>query len=209
VEKAAATIEQAEAEKLAARMMEGKFDLEDMLSQFRQLKKMGDVKGLLGMMPGIGKMKKQIEAANIDDKLIGRQEAIILSMTPKERRNPDLIKASRKKRIAAGAGVDVATVNKLLKQHQQMAVVMKKMKKMGGKKGLMGAFGNMFGGASAEDVQAAMKGGDMPDLSQLQKGGGLPPGFPGGMPGMGGPGTPGGLSPDLLRAMGRKGGKKR
>jgi signal recognition particle subunit SRP54 len=205
VERAAETIETAEAEKLAARMMEGKFDLEDMLAQFRQLKKMGDVKGLLGMMPGIGKMKKQIEAANIDDKLIGRQEAIILSMTLKERRNPDLIKASRKKRIAAGSGVHVAEVNKVLKQHQQMAGVMKQMKKMGGKKGLKGAFGGLFGGADPADLQAAMQGGEMPDLSRLQGGGGLPPGLGGGLGG--GPGTPGGLSPDLLKAMGRKGGK--
>jgi len=136
VEKAAETIEIEEAEKLAAKMQKGQFDLEDMLSQFRQIKKMGDMKGIIGMLPGIGKIKKQIDDANIDNKMIGRQEAIILSMTPKERRNPDLIKANRKKRIAAGSGTSVQDVNKLLKQHQQMADMMKKMSKLG-KKGLL------------------------------------------------------------------------
>jgi len=211
VEKAAETIEQDEAEKLAAKMLEGKFDLEDMLSQLRQLKKMGDVKGLLGMLPGVAKMKKQIDAANIDDKMIARQEAIILSMTPQERRRPELIKASRKRRIAKGCGQEVSEVNKLLKQHQQMATMMKKMKKMGGKKGLKGALGGLLGGGMPTDLPA-----DMPDLSDLSKGGGLPgggmpPGFPpGGFPGAGGPGgMPGNLPPDLLKAMGRKGGKKK
>ena len=136
VEKAAETVDQEEAEKLAAKMQKGLFSLEDMLSQFRQIKKMGDMKGIIGMLPGIGKMKRQIDEANIDSKAIGRQEAIILSMTPKERRNPDLIKANRKKRIAAGSGTSVQDVNRLLKQHQQMADMMKKVAKMG-KKGLM------------------------------------------------------------------------
>lgn len=211
VEKAALNIEQEDAERMAARMLEGKFDLEDMLSQLRQIKKMGDVKGLLGMMPGISKMKKQLDAANIDDKVFNRQEAIILSMTPTERRRPEIIKASRKRRIAAGSGVDVAEVNKLLKQHQQMATVMKQMKKMGGKKGLMGALGGLMGGAG----MPKMGGADMPDLQELQKGGGLPPGFPGGPPGAppfgGGAGglggMPGGLPPDLMRALSQKGGK--
>jgi signal recognition particle subunit SRP54 len=136
VEKAAETVDQEEAEKLAAKMQKGQFSLEDMLSQFRQIKKMGDMKGILGMLPGLGKLKQQIEGANIDNKVVARQEAIILSMTPKERRNPDLIKANRKKRIAAGSGTSVQDVNKLLKQHQQMADMMKKVAKMG-KKGLM------------------------------------------------------------------------
>ncbi len=136
VERAAETIEQEEAERLAKRVQKGQFDLEDMLSQLRQIKKMGDVKGLLGMLPGIGKLKGQIEKANIDDSMIKRQEAIILSMTPKERRRPEVIKASRKKRIAAGSGVSVQDVNRLLKQHQQMQGMMKKVGKMG-KKGLL------------------------------------------------------------------------
>ncbi len=136
VERATETIKQEDAEKLAAKMAKGQFDLEDMLSQFRQIKKLGDMKGLLGMLPGIGKLKQQINDAKIDERVVGRQEAIILSMTPKERRNPDIIKASRKKRIAAGSGTSVQDVNKLLKQHQMMADMMKKMSKMG-KKGLM------------------------------------------------------------------------
>ncbi len=153
VEKAMDSFEQDEAEKLAAKMAKGKFDLDDLAAQFRQIKKMGDLKGVIGMLPGIGKIKKQIDEANIDAKAINRQEAIILSMTKAERKSPDLIKASRKRRIAAGAGVSVQDVNKLLKQYQQMADVMKKVSKMG-KKGLMrhglpGLFppgGGRFGG---------------------------------------------------------------
>ena len=136
VEKAMDSFDQDEAEKMAAKMAKGRFDLDDMASQFRQMKRMGDIKGILGMLPGIGAIKKQIEGANIDQKMVNRQEAIILSMTKLERKNPDLIKASRKRRIAAGAGVDVQDVNKLLKQFQQMADMMKKMSKLG-KKGLM------------------------------------------------------------------------
>ena len=146
VEKAMENFEHDEAEKLAAKMAKGKFDLDDMASQFRQMKKMGDLKGMLGMLPGMGKMKQQIENANIDPRMINRQEGIILSMTVAERKNPDLIKASRKRRIAAGAGVSVQDVNKLLKNYQQMADVMKKVSKMG-KKGLMRAgLGNLLGG---------------------------------------------------------------
>lgn len=136
VEKAITSFEEDEAEKLAAKMAKGKFDLDDLAAQFRQIKKMGDLKGIIGMLPGIGKIKKQIDEANIDSRVINRQEAIILSMTKAERKNPDLIKASRKRRIAAGSGVTVQDVNKLLKQYQQMADVMKKVSKMG-KKGLM------------------------------------------------------------------------
>ena len=146
VEKAMENFEQDEAEKLAAKMAKGKFDLEDMASQFRQMKKMGDLKGVLGMLPGMGKMKQQIDNANIDPRMINRQEGIILSMTVAERKNPDLIKASRKRRIAAGAGVSVQDVNKLLKNYQQMADVMKKVSKMG-KKGLMRTgLGSLLGG---------------------------------------------------------------
>jgi signal recognition particle subunit SRP54 len=146
VEKAMENFEQDEADKLAAKMAKGKFDLEDMASQFRQMKKMGDLKDVLGMLPGMGKMKQQIDNANIDPRMINRQEGIILSMTVAERKNPDLIKASRKRRIAAGAGVSVQDVNKLLKNYQQMADVMKKVSKMG-KKGLMRAgLGNLLGG---------------------------------------------------------------
>ncbi|CAA7616475.1 Signal Recognition Particle (SRP) component with 4.5S RNA (ffs) [Magnetospirillum sp. LM-5] len=136
VEKAMETIEVEEAERLAKRIEKGKFDLNDMLAQFKQVEKMGDLKGIIGMLPGIGKMADQLKDAKLDGKVVGRQKAIILSMTAAERRNPDLIKASRKKRIAAGSGVSVQDVNKLLKQHQQMADMMKKVGKMG-QKGLM------------------------------------------------------------------------
>ena len=136
VEKAMENIEMDEAEKLAKKMEKGRFDLEDMLSQFKQVERMGDIKGIISMLPGLGKMANQLKDAKIDDKMVGRQKAIILSMTKAERKHPDLIKASRKKRIAAGSGVSVQDVNKLLKQYQQMADMMKKIGKLG-QKGLM------------------------------------------------------------------------
>jgi signal recognition particle subunit SRP54 len=146
VEKASETLEVEEAEKLAARLKKGTFDFNDMLTQFQQMQKMGGLKGLMGMLPGIGKLQKQMAGANLDENVMKRQEAIILSMTPKERANPKLIAASRKKRIAAGAGVHVSDVNKLMKAYQQMGTMMKRMKKMG-KKGMMppGLGGGMGG----------------------------------------------------------------
>ncbi len=134
VEKAAEVVDQEKAEKIAKRAMKGQFTLEDLQEQLAQVKKMGDLGSLMGMLPGVGKMKKQIEEANIDDRMIARQEAIILSMTPKERRNPKLLNAKRRKRIAAGSGTNVQDVNRLLKQYQQMSSMMKKM----GKKGMQG-----------------------------------------------------------------------
>lgn len=113
VEKAMETVDREEAEKMAGKMMKGKFDLEDMLSQLKQVQKLGSLGSILRMIPGLSKIKNQIEAAGVGDNLIKKQEAIILSMTKQERRNPDVIKASRKKRIAAGAGVEVHEVNKL------------------------------------------------------------------------------------------------
>jgi len=136
VEKAMETIEKEEAERLAKRIEKGKFDLEDMRKQFVQLRKMGDFKGVLGMVPGLGKLASAVKDSDVDEKVIARQEAIILSMTKQERRNPDLIKASRKKRIAAGAGVDVQDVNRLLKQYVMMSDMMKKMSRLG-QKGVM------------------------------------------------------------------------
>ncbi|WP_372017533.1 signal recognition particle protein [Tistrella mobilis] len=137
VEKAAETIDREEAEKLAAKIQKGTgFDLDDMAKQLRQLRKMGGMKGMLGMLPGVAKMKAQLNEAKLDEKILVRQEAIIMSMTPKERRNPEIIKASRKKRIAAGSGSSVQDVNKLLKQHQDMAKMMKQVGKLG-KKGMM------------------------------------------------------------------------
>jgi signal recognition particle subunit SRP54 len=136
VERAAETIDQAEAEKMAARMQKGLFTLEDYANQLKQIGKMGNLQGILGMLPGVGKIKSQLADANLDTKILARQSAIISSMTPKERRQPDIIKASRKKRIAAGSGVQVQDVNRLLKQFDDMSVMMKRMSKMG-QKGLM------------------------------------------------------------------------
>lgn len=136
VEKAADTIDEAEAEKLAAKMMRGKFDLEDFAAQLRQISKMGSLSNIVGMLPGAGKLKAQLEGADLDTKVLKRQAAIISSMTVKERRNPDIIKASRKKRIAAGSGTSVQDVNRLLKQFDEMTTMMKKMNKLG-QKGLM------------------------------------------------------------------------
>ena len=136
VERVTETIDQAEAEKLAKRMTSGKFDLEDFASQLNQISKMGSLSGILGMLPGVGKIKAQLENANLDNKILKRQAAIISSMTVKERRAPDIIKASRKKRIAAGSGVTVQDVNKLLKQFDDMTTMMKRLNKLG-QKGLM------------------------------------------------------------------------
>ena len=126
VENAIEKIDREEADKMAQQMMKGKFDLDDLLSQLRQIQKLGSLGGIMSMIPGLSKFKTQIENAGIGDNLIKKQEAIILSMTKLERKSPDVIKASRKKRIAAGAGVEVHEVNKLLKQYEQMAGMMKK-----------------------------------------------------------------------------------
>ncbi|MBO5443647.1 MAG: signal recognition particle protein [Alphaproteobacteria bacterium] len=150
VEKAIENVDHAEAEKMAKKMMKGKFDLEDMLAQLKQVQKLGSIGNIIGMLPGLSKFKNQIEEAGVGDGLIKKQEAIILSMTIKERRNPDIIKASRKKRIAAGAGVEVHEVNKLLKSYEQMSTMMKRMGKMGGMGSLSalknGPLGGMLGG---------------------------------------------------------------
>ncbi len=136
VEKAAETIEQEDIDKLEAKMLKGQFDLEDMAQQLRQMRRMGGMEGMMAMLPGVAKMKKQIAEAQIDERQLIRQEAIISSMTPRERRHAKLINASRKRRIAGGSGTTVQDVNRVLKQHKQMTVMMKKVKKLG-KKGLM------------------------------------------------------------------------
>ena len=137
VEKAEENIDKQEAEALAQRMMEGQFNFEDMLKQFQQMKKMGNMKGLLKLIPGVSKFQDQIQKAGIDDGLIKKQEAMILSMTPFERQHPETIMASRKKRIASGAGVTINEINKLIKQYEKTADMMKKMKKMGGMQAMM------------------------------------------------------------------------
>lgn len=196
VEKAAQTIDQDKAAKMAARMKKGVFDLEDLADQLKQMQKMGGMSGLMGMMPGLGKMKKQLEDADLDNSVLKRQLAIISSMTPKEKRNPKIMNASRKKRVAKGAGVEVQEINRLLKMHIQMAGMMKKMGK--GKGGLLGKMMGMGGGAgmpSAEEMekmQAELAQMDPdavpPELKDLA--GGKMPKLPAGLPGMGG-GLPG------------------
>ena len=146
VERAAETIDQAEAEKMAARMQKGLFTLEDYANQLKQIGKMGNLQGILGMLPGVGKIKSQLADANLDTKILARQAAIISSMTPKERRQPDIIKASRKKRIAAGSGVQVQDVNRLLKQFDDMSVMMKRMSKMGQKGMMRGGLASLMPG---------------------------------------------------------------
>jgi signal recognition particle subunit SRP54 len=136
VEKAAETVDEEEAEKLAAKLEKGRFDLDDLAAQLRQIRRMGGMSGMLGLLPGIGKLKKQLGEANIDEGIIKRQEAMISSMTKSERRNPKLLNGSRRRRIASGSGTTVPGINRLLKQYQDMADITKKMKKLGNK-GLM------------------------------------------------------------------------
>ena len=133
VERVAETVDKQEAEKLAAKMQKGSFDLEDLATQLRQMRKMGGMSSILGMLPGIGKMRKELAGVDVDDRMITHQLAIIGSMTPKERRHPQLLHASRKRRIATGSGRPVQEINKLLKQYQQMQTMMKRVKKMGHK----------------------------------------------------------------------------
>jgi signal recognition particle subunit SRP54 len=199
VEKAAEQIDMDQAAKMAEKMRKGVFDLDDLAQQFSQIEKMGGMGGIMGMLPGVAKMKDQIANSGFDDKSLKRQRAIISSMTPRERRNPHLLnddarKASRKKRIAAGAGVQVDAVNRLLKQHRQMADMMKMMGGKGGK-GMMGKMASMMGlpGGGAmpkpEEIAAMQKqlggapGAPPPGLN-------LPANFPGGglpkLPGLGG-----------------------
>ena len=136
VEKAAETADEDDAERLARKMQKGEFDLDDLAGQLRQIRRMGGMSGMLGMLPAVGKIKKQMAEANIDEGIIKRQEAIIGSMTKSERKNPKLLNGSRRRRIATGSGTSVPDVNRLLKQYQDMAGMMKKMKKLG-QRGLM------------------------------------------------------------------------
>lgn len=144
VEKAAENIDTLEAKKLEKKLKKGQFDMDDLAKQFKMMRKMGGVGGLMGMLPGLGKMKKEIDEAGVDDKMIIHQEAIISSMTKQERRYPKVINASRKKRIASGCGLTVQEVNRLLKQHKQMAVMMKKVSKMDKKALMRGGLGKFM-----------------------------------------------------------------
>ncbi len=190
VERAQETIEAEQAEKMMRRMAKGQFNMNDLRMQLEQMLKMGGMEGMMSMMPGMGKMAKQAQEAGFDDKILRQQIALINSMTKRERANPDLLQASRKKRIAAGSGMEVSELNKLLKMHRQMADMMKKMGKMGKggmlKQAMKGMFGK--GGPSPEQLAQGMDpkaleaaarqmGGKLPGLG----GGGLslPPGLSG------------------------------
>jgi signal recognition particle subunit SRP54 len=196
VEKAAATIDAEKAARVAEKMRKGAFDLADLREQIAQMQRMGGMSGLMSMLPGIAKMKNQLAERNLDEKVLKRQMAIIDSMTPQERRSPDILKASRKRRIAAGSGTKPEDINRLLKMHRTMADMMKAMG--GGKRGPMAGLANLLGLGG---------GGGMPSPEQMAElakkiPGGLPAGLPGGgalppnMPGLppnfpGLPGLPG------------------
>ncbi|WP_075997517.1 signal recognition particle protein [Salaquimonas pukyongi] len=169
VEKAAETIDQEKAAAMAKRMQKGEFDLNDLSEQLGQMQNLGGMGGIMNLLPGIGKMKKQIEEAGIDDSIFKKQQAMISSMTRAERKSPKLLNMKRKQRVAAGSGTSVQEINKLLKMHQQMAGMMKKMSKQKG-----GLLGGMGGGM----------------MQKMMGGAGGMPGLPGGM---GGGGMPGGM----------------
>ena len=174
VERAAETIQVEEAEKLAAKMAKGKFDLDDLRSQLQQMQRMGGLGALANMMPGMKGMKGAKDKAQ-DSKALVHMEAMLSSMTAKERSRPDVINAKRKIRIAKGSGTTVQEVNKLLKMHQEMETVMKRLKKMGG----LGKLAAMFGKGGLEGALGGLGGGGTPGL-------GGPAG--GALPGLGGPG---------------------
>ncbi|MXO59142.1 signal recognition particle protein [Altererythrobacter salegens] len=177
VEKAAESIKEEEAEALAKRMMAGKFDMNDLRTQLRQMQNMGGLGMLAGMLPGMKKAKQAMAQSGMDDKVLVHMDAIIGSMTPKERARPELMNAKRKKRVAAGSGTEVQDVNKLLKMHQEMGRAMKQIRKMGGLKGLgqlfasggMGGMGGLGGGGAAGGMPGLPGGQIPPDMADLLK----------------------------------------
>jgi len=196
VEKAAEDVDQEKAERLARKMAKGKFDMDDLAEQLKQLQKMGGLGGIMGLLPGMNKkMQAQASAAGMDDGLLKKQGAIISSMTKVERKKPELIKASRRKRIAAGAGVGVPEVNKLLKMHRQMADMMKKAGKKG-PRGMLAGFTPPGGGGPDPALLERMKGGSgnnlpgLPGADKPASGGSTLPGLGGGSPQLGPDGLP-------------------
>jgi len=163
VERAAETLDHEEGERVAKKMLAGKFDLDDYVSQINQINRMGSISGILGMMPGMGKIKDMLGDKELDTSIFKRHKAIISSMTKQERKTPEIIKASRKKRIAAGSGTTVPEINRLLKQFNDMSTMMKRISKMG-----LGGLMRGMGGAGG--------------LADLMKGMGGPGGKPGGRP---------------------------
>lgn len=202
VERAVETVNADEAAAMAAKFEKGQFDFNDMLAQLNQMKRMGGMNELVKMLPGLSKMSGQIEKANLDNKILNRQEAMILSMTPGERARPSLLNASRRRRIAAGSGTSVQDLNKLVKQHEQMATMMKRIKKMG-MGGMMDMVKGFMGGKDAA-MMNAMKGMAPDDLGALNDPAALKqmmaqmPNMPGG----GFPGLPGGASSPLSGLLG-------
>jgi len=189
VEKAAETIQVEEAEAFARKMAKGQFDLNDLRSQMNQMRRMGGLGALASMLPGVKQVKQAMASGAADDKVLVRMDAIIGSMTPKERSKPELLNAKRKIRVAKGSGTTVQDVNKVLKMHQDMSTAMKRLKKMGGLKGLAGLLGGKGG------LGGLMGGGagDMPGLPGGGAGGGMG-GLPG-LPGLGGGSAPFNLPP--------------
>ncbi len=177
VEKAAASIDEEDAERMAARMAKGQFDMNDLRSQLRQMQSMGGIGALAGMIPGMKKAKAAMQQSGMDDRVLLRMDAIIGSMTPKERARPELLNAKRKIRVAKGSGTQVQDINKLIKMHQEMERAMKQIKKMGGLKGLGALFGKGglgaampgLGGGGAPSLPGLGAGGGAPDLSQFLK----------------------------------------
>ncbi|WP_295526338.1 signal recognition particle protein [Novosphingobium sp. Chol11] len=180
VEKAAATIQAEDADRMAARMAKGQFDMNDLRTQLQQMQRMGGLGMLAGMIPGMKKAKAAMASSGVDDKVLLHMDAIIGSMTPKERERPELLNAKRKIRVAKGSGMQVQDVNKLLKMHMEMAKAMKQIRKMGGLKGL----GALFGGGGIDAAMPGLGGG-------MGGGGQIPPGMGGGMGAGGLPGLPG------------------
>ena len=222
VEKAAQTIDMEKAQAIAQKMRKGEFDLEDLADQLKQMEKLGGMSSMLGLLPGIGKVKKQLDEANLDDRVLKRQRAIISSMTPKERRSPKVLDGKRKRRIAAGSGTKPEDVNRLLKMHRQMADMMKTMGKRGGMmQRMMGGLGGGAGAAPSpaeiERMQAELARLDPKALESLPKElkDQLPKGLPAGgagrpmprLPGL--PGLPGGTMPRFTGGLPGLPGKKK
>ncbi len=203
VEKATENVDEADALKMAEKLKKGQFDFNDLLQQMRQMEKMGGMGAMMNMMPGMKDMAGKLDEAGVDDTMMKRQEALIQSMTPKERENPNLLNASRKKRIAAGAGSTVQDLNKLAKQQKQMETVMKRIKKMGMGK-MMGMMKGMMGDKAddlammAQSMDAEGLGADIAEADTSGSPLGMNPfdlagGAPNGLPGLGAPA--GGFAP--------------
>src|SRR3954470_19729362 len=178
VERAAESIQAEDAERMAAKMAKGQFDMNDLRSQLEQMRRMGGLGALAGMIPGMKKAQQAMASGAVDEKILVRMDAMITSMTPKERAKPEIINAKRKIRVAKGSGTTVQDVNKLLKMHQEMQTAMKRLKKMGGLKGMLGMLGKGGPGGGMGGIGNALGGPEMGEM--MGKMGGSLPGLPGG-----------------------------